>query len=90
MCPSDTTPEAWQVYLAALRNLTPGEKLLQMFQHSDFMLSASAAGMRHSFPHASEREIFLRMARLRLGPNLFRQVYGEELPDDGFVSPPAW
>jgi len=90
MCPSDTTPEAWQVYLKALRGLSPEEKLRKTLELTDFMVSASTAGMRHQFPHASEREIFLRVARLRLGPDLFRQVYGDELPADGSVRPPAW
>jgi hypothetical protein len=85
MCPSDTSPETWQVYLKALRAISPGEKLRMTLELTDSMVSASAAGMRHQYPQATEREIFLRVARLRLGRDLFRQVYGDELPDDGKI-----
>jgi len=47
------------------------------------MLRAFAkAGMRERHPNADERELFLRTARQSLGPELFRKVYGEVLPDD--------
>jgi len=37
------------------------------------------AGLRRKFPQATDREIFLRRARLTLGEDLFRKAYSTEL-----------
>jgi hypothetical protein len=41
------------------------------------------AGIRHRYPHASERECFLRLAAIRLGVETTRRIYPEaaELTD---------
>jgi hypothetical protein len=83
MRPSDTSPEAWKVYLEIQRRLTPGEKLSRALMLSDSVVSAATAGLRRRFPNASEHEIFLRSARQRLGPDLFLRVYGNVVPDNG-------
>jgi hypothetical protein len=38
-------------------------------------LTLALAGIRQRYPRASERECFLRLAALQLGPTLVRQVY---------------
>jgi hypothetical protein len=81
MCPADTTAEAWRVFLDVQRRMSPAEKLQRVFELSELVQSAAEAGLRHSFPKAGDREIFLRAARQRLGANLFRKVYGDPLPD---------
>jgi hypothetical protein len=83
MRPADTSPEAWKVYLEIQRGLSAGEKLRLALQLSDSIVSAAAAGLRRQFPAASDREVFLRGARRRLGRELFARVYGSELTDDG-------
>jgi hypothetical protein len=35
----------------------------------------ASAGLRHRHPHASPRELFLRLAFLTLGPDLARRAY---------------
>jgi hypothetical protein len=77
MCPEDTSPEAWKIFLEAQRRLTPGQKIVRALQHSAFRRSLVLAGLRRRYPNASEREIFLRYARHKLGEELFQKVYGE-------------
>lgn len=51
---------------------------------NDLTLAANMlalAGLRERFPTATEGELLLRLARLRLGDDLVRRVYGE-LPSD--------
>jgi hypothetical protein len=82
MCPADTSPEAWKVFLDIQRRMTPGEKLARVFEHSDFVRSLTMAGIRRRHPGSSEREVFLRFARQTLGEELFGRVYGDSLSDN--------
>lgn len=77
MCPEDTSPEAWKVFQEAQRRLTPGQKIVRALQHSEFRRSLVLAGLRRRYPDASEREIFLKYARQKLGDELFQKVYGK-------------
>jgi len=77
MRPADTSPEAWQVFLDLQRKMSPSEKLQRTLEWSDMIRKFAEAGMRQRYPEADERELFLRMARQNLGPELFRKVYGE-------------
>jgi hypothetical protein len=81
MRPADTSPEAWNVYLDLQRKLSPAEKFRQAFEWSEVVGQFAEAGMRQRYPNADDREIFLRVARIKLGPELFHKVYGEALPD---------
>ena len=83
MRPADTSPEAWKVFIDLQRKLSPAEKLQQAFEWSEFIRRLAEAGLRQRYPNADDREIFLRTARINLGSDLFRKVYGEVLPDDG-------
>ena len=80
MRPADTTPEAWRVFLEVQRRMSPAEKVQRVFEMSRLIRSAAESGLRHAYPEADDREIFLRAARQRLGPELFRKVYGRSLP----------
>ena len=62
--------------------MSPSEKLRLTFAYSAFVQSLAQGMLRRRYPHASEREIFLREARQRLGADLFHKAYGNELPDD--------
>ncbi len=70
------------MYLEIQRRLTPAEKFAQVLEFSSMALSAAEQAMRRQHPNASDREIFLRLVRRRLGSDLFKRVYGDELPDD--------
>jgi hypothetical protein len=75
MRPADTSPEAWRVYLELQRKATPEEKLARAIEISELIRSLAEAGMRQRYPQADDREIFLRLARIRLGKELFETVY---------------
>ena len=81
MCPRDTSPEAWKIYLDIQRRMSPSEKIRQIFERSEMMRRMSEAVLRRNYPHADEREIFLRRVRSELGPDLFLRVYGDVLKD---------
>ena len=81
MCPRDTSPEAWKIYLDLQRKLTPAQRMQQVFELSEAMRQLQMAGLRQQYPDADEREIFLRAARANLGRELFQKVYGDVLSD---------
>jgi hypothetical protein len=78
MCPADTSPEAWKVFLDLQRKMSPSEKLQRTLEWSEIIRKFAEAGMRQRYPNADERELFLRMARQNLGPELVRKVYGDD------------
>ena len=83
MCPADTSPQAWKVFLGIQRRLSPAEKLRRALELSALVRGAAEAGLRALYPLSSEREIFLRTGRLALGEELFQQAYGNAIPPDG-------
>ena len=82
MRPADTSPEAWKVFIELQARMSPSEKLRRTFEYSAFVQSLAEGNLRQLYPQASEREIFLRSARQRLGAELFHKVYGDELADE--------
>jgi len=82
---TDTDPRVMQVWLDMLRAKTPGERILMAFELSDFAVRAAESGVRARYPEASEREIFLRSAALRLPRALMIRVYGWD-PETPFQS----
>jgi hypothetical protein len=80
--PEDTTPEAWRVYLDIWRRTPPEVKIQRAFEMSELARKFAEAVLRRNHPNASDREIFLLLTRQRLGPDLFRRVYGDVLEDD--------
>jgi hypothetical protein len=81
MRPRDTSPEAWKIFLDLQRQMSPGEKIRQVFERSQMMRRMTENGLRRKYPQADDREIVLRRVRLELGADLFRRVYGDALPD---------
>jgi len=73
---SDTDPRAREVWLEVLRSKTPGERIEIAFQLTDFALQMAESGVRERYPEASEREIFLRCAALRIPRDLMIRAYG--------------
>jgi len=81
----DTDPSAMEIWLGLLRRKTPGERIAIAFDLSDFAVRLSESGVRARFPEASEREIFLRSAALRLPRDLMIRAYGWD-PETPFNS----
>ncbi|HEY4088062.1 MAG TPA: hypothetical protein VGM43_19130 [Bryobacteraceae bacterium] len=75
---SDTDPRAMEVWLQLLREKTPEEKIVMTFEMSEFAVRLSESGVRARYPNASEREMFLRSAALRLPRNLMIRAYGSD------------
>jgi hypothetical protein len=73
---SDTDPKALEVFLDLQRKMSPSEKLEQVFQANAMMRALAEADVRRLYPDAGDREVFLRAAARRLGPELMKKVYG--------------
>lgn len=82
---SDTDPRAMEVWLDILRRKTPGERIAMALEMSEFAARLSESGVRVRHPNASEREIFLRSAALRLPRELMIRAYGWD-PETPFPS----
>jgi hypothetical protein len=82
MCPEDTSPEAWKVYVEAQRRLTPEEKIQRCLEWSAVVRGFAEAGLRERYPDADDHEILLRYARMTLGEDLFRKAYGDVFGDE--------
>ena len=65
-----------EVWLRVLREKTPDERMAIAFDLTDFALRMAESGVRANHPQATEREIFLRCAALRIPRHLMIRAYG--------------
>jgi hypothetical protein len=72
---SDTDPRAMEVWLEALRRLTPGEKLKLVFEMMDFMHQAAIRQIQKEHPGIAERDMLRMIAARRYGQELADRVY---------------
>jgi hypothetical protein len=80
--PSDTSSDAERVLIDLYRRMTPAEKLRRVAELNE-AAALARAGLRLRDPRADEREIFLRLASLRLGSAMVELVYGQTLGQCG-------
>jgi hypothetical protein len=73
---ADTDEKAFAVLVELTRNLSPGEKLAQVFEMMEMGRRMDEDRIRKLHPNASGREVFLRTAALRLGSQTVKQAYG--------------
>lgn len=73
---TDTDPRVMKVWNEILRSKTEGERIEICFQLTEFALQMAESGVRARYPEASEREIFLRCAALRIPRDLMIRAYG--------------
>lgn len=71
----DTTASVERLQIEAWRRMSPLDKVGIMSHATRDALTLALAGIRQRHTGASERECFLRLAALQLGPTLVRQVY---------------
>ena len=71
----DTGPRAREVWLEALRKLTPGEKLRLVFERIDFMHHAAVRQIQKQYPGISELDMLRELATRRYGRELAERVY---------------
>ncbi len=81
---SDTSPEAEQVLIERLRQLSPGQRLRQVFALNAMVKHFSLAGLKGRYPHASPEELQRRLVALRLEPQTVRRVYGWDPDVEGY------
>jgi hypothetical protein len=80
---ADTDPKALAVWREVLGAKTEGERILMALELSDFAFRMAESGVRERFPGASEREVFLRAAALRLPRELMIRAYGWDPEEHG-------
>ena len=71
----DTSADVERLQVEAWRRMSPLQKAGIINQATRDALTLALSGIRLRHPGASERECFIRLAALRLGPTLVRQVY---------------
>ncbi|MDX1983383.1 MAG: hypothetical protein SFV51_24135 [Bryobacteraceae bacterium] len=79
---ADTDPKAWQAWIELQRRMTPGDKLRQVMEASALVLRMYEMGVRHQYPAAGDREVFLRVAARHLDRQTMMQVYGWDPESD--------
>lgn len=86
MCP-DTLPQDDPAIVRMQRELisrmSPEERLGVVRELTRLADTMAEAGIRYSFPKASDREVFLRLAIRKLGYGLARAAYPEVESLDG-------
>jgi hypothetical protein len=74
---NDTAPAARAIVHARLAEMSVGERAEQLRAVTLAANRNALAGLRTRHPAATEGELLLELARLRLGPDLVRRVYGD-------------
>lgn len=78
--PLDTDPAALRMLDEAYARMSPSDKLRRLAELSRMVNELALAGLRSRHPELTEEELLLRLAEMRLGPELVRTVYGIEDP----------
>ena len=73
--PSDTSPDAERVLIEGYRRMSPAEKLQRVAALNRALVTLSTARLREQYGAAmSSQELRLRLAALRLDPEIMRTV----------------
>lgn len=78
---ADTSDDVERRLVEIWRGMSPAEKAAQLTASFLALAELSAAGVRQRFPLADAEEVRRRVAVLRLGKDLAREVYGWDFPD---------
>lgn len=73
----DTSPEAREVLRRIYAAMSATEKIRRLSELTLAANQLTLVGLRSRHPSESERSLLLRLARIRLGEDLARRVYGE-------------
>jgi hypothetical protein len=84
---ADTSPEIEQRQIEYWRRLSPAERLRLVSDMSRAVMDLSLAGVRRRYPHASERECFLRAVAIRLGADTVKRIYPDAAHLDDLRGP---
>lgn len=75
MRPADTSPEAMQVWIEALRRLPPGRKVELVFEQVEFIASLAMKSIERENPGISEYDALRELAARRYGRELAEKAY---------------
>jgi hypothetical protein len=81
---ADTDGQIERLQIDAWRRMTPAEKAAIVTGLTEAAISLALAGIRDRYPDATPREQFLRLAIVRLGPDLACKAY----PDAALLHQP--
>lgn len=73
--PADTSPEAHEVQLEAIRKLSIAQRAEILFAMNQRMLDALEGGIRMRHPDYTDDQVRLARIRMQLGDKLFGEVY---------------
>jgi hypothetical protein len=71
----DTSPEVEALLIAGYQRMTPAERLERACDLSLAVRQLALARLRSEHPHASERELRLRLAALTIDPETMRRAF---------------
>jgi hypothetical protein len=75
----DTSPDIERRQIERWRQMSTVEKAALISGLTDATFVLARAGVRHRYPDASQRELFLRLAVVTLGPDLAGRAYPDTL-----------
>ena len=73
---TDTSLEIDRVRDERYARMTPAEKVARAMELTRTACTLALAGLRERHPEADDRELLLRLAALRLGPEVVHRAYG--------------
>jgi hypothetical protein len=82
MVPTDTDATTLARMDELYRRMTPAEKLQKVRELTLVVNGLALAGLRDRYPDDPEARLLLRLARQRLGAELFERVYPGTLESD--------
>lgn len=77
---ADTTSDADAVRFERYARMSPAEKAARVVDLTRVACTLAVEGLRARHPGADERELLLRLAVLRLGPDTVSRAYGWRAP----------
>jgi hypothetical protein len=78
----DTSEKIDRLQFARYREMSVEEKAQIVSELNEMVQRLAFAGMRERYPDATDDEIWLRLASLRLGRETVRKVYGWDPGDE--------
>lgn len=75
----DTSPEIDRLVFQKYREMSDLESIERVWELNEWACERARAGLRQQFPGASEREIELRLAVVKYGPELISKATGRSV-----------
>lgn len=81
---SDTHPDVERLQIEGYRRMSPGRKLMLVFDMIEFARALARSDVKRRHPHAGEREIDLRVASRWLDRDLMVKAFGWDPEKEGY------